>query len=312
MAIKYRGRSFEDAHAYFQFMIDELGFPDIIHFFEEDKVASGNVKLHVDVHIYDVKSPTLVFVPGTSVYGLCYAELLAEIGKKGYNIIAMDPRGHGRSEGDRGDYTIEELMEDVRSVVTYAKKRFNKKVSLMGSSQGGIVSFYLAAQDIKVDSVICQNFADLAWEETFKIARFPKLAKAGSPMVKILGSVLPKVKVSTLTYLNLKKIKLKYFGNLHNFIVHDPFTISKISLRAAKSLVAAKMSKPVEEITIPMFVFQGDSDIVFPLSYTKKLFKKLQCQKQLKVYKDCDHALMVENVDLIKGDLIAWLDKIYK
>ena len=309
--IRYKDKYFEDAKGYFKFMIDELGFPDIIDFFDEEYLENDGIKIHLDIHSYHKDAPTVVFVPGTSVYSLCYAELLSEIGKSGYNIVAMDPRGHGRSSGSRGDYTIRELMDDVKAVVKFAKKRFNQNIALMGSSQGGIVSFYLAAEKIKVDTIICQNFADLTWSETAQIARYPKLAKAGKPFINILGSVLPSVKVSTLTYLNLKKIKLKYFDNLHNFIVHDPFTISKISLRAAKSLVNAEMKMPPEKITIPTFVFQGASDIVFPLSYTEKLYDRLTCPKQMTVYKDCDHAIMVENVDLIKKDIIVWLDNIY-
>lgn len=293
-------------------MIDELGFPDIIHFFESTMVPSGNLQLNVDVHEVSKDVPTVVFVPGTSVYGLCYAEILYEIGKHGYNIVAIDPRGHGRSEGNRGDYTIEELMMDVENVVAYAKKRFNDRVTVMGSSQGGIVTFYLASKGLKVDSIICQNFADLAWKETFNIARFPTLARMSTPLIKLSGILLPWVTVSTLTYLDLKRIKIKYFGNLHNFIVNDPFTISKISLRAARSLVNAEMPNTIESITIPTFVFQGSDDIVFPVSYTQKIYDRLTCQKQMKVYPGCDHAIMVENVELITPDILNWLDGIYR
>lgn len=310
-AIRFREHYFERPEDYFQYMIDALGFPDILHFFESEMLDAGDLKLNIDIHEVSKDAPTIVFVPGTSVYGLCYAELLYEIGKKGYNIVALDPRGHGRSEGSRGDYSIEELMDDVEQVVRFAKNRFNNKVSLMGSSQGGIVCFYLAAKDIEVDSIICQNFADLAWEETHTIARYPKLAKIGRPLIRALGKAFPKLKVSTLSYLDLKSIKIKYFGNLHHFIVDDPFAITKISLRAARSLVKAKLAKPVEEINIPLFVFQGDKDIVFPLDYTKKLYQKLTCPKQMRTYPNCDHAIMVENVDLIKDDMIAWFDNIY-
>ena len=310
--IRFREHYFETPHDYFQYLIDELGFPDIFHFFESEMIQSGNLKLNIDVHIVSIDAPTLVFVPGTSVYGLCYAELLYEIGKKGYNIVAMDPRGHGRSEGSRGDYSIDELMLDVENVVAFAKQKFNNKVSLMGSSQGGIVCFYLAAKGIEVDSIICQNFADLAWKETHTIARYPTLARIGQPLISVLGRAFPTIKVSTLTYLDLKSIKIKYFGNLHHFIVDDPFAITKISLRAARSLVKAKMAKTIEEIKIPLFVFQGDKDIVFPLSYTKKIYERLTCTKQMKTYPECDHAIMVENVELIKGDMIDWLNTIYK
>jgi pimeloyl-ACP methyl ester carboxylesterase len=310
--IRFRGHYFETPQDYFQYMIDELGFPDVLHFFKSEMIDSGDLKLNIDIYTVSPDAPTLVFVPGTSVYGLCYAELLYEIGKQGYNIVAMDPRGHGRSEGSRGDYSIDELMLDVENVVAFAKQRFNKKVSLMGSSQGGIVCFYLAAKDIEVDSIICQNFADLTWKETHTIARYPTLAKIGQPIIRALGRAFPKVKVSTLSYLDLKSIKIKYFGNLHHFIVDDPFAITKISLRAARSLVKAKMAKPIEKIKIPLFVFQGDKDIVFPLAYTKKIYERLTCPKQMKTYSDCDHAIMVENVDLIKDDMVFWLDKIYK
>jgi pimeloyl-ACP methyl ester carboxylesterase len=311
LALQFKGKVFASSNEYFQFMIDELGFPDILHFFESKLIPSGNVNINIDIHTVSKDAPTLIFVPGTSVYGLCYAEILHEIGKAGYNIIAIDPRGHGRSEGKRGDYTIEELMFDVETVVQYAKETFNQKVSLMGSSQGGIVCFYLAAKNIQVDSIICQNFADLAWEETNSIARYPKLAKMGKPLIRFLGKAFPNLTVSTLSYLDLKSIKVKYFGNLYNFIVEDPYAVSKISLRAARSLVNAPMAMPVENIKIPIFVFQGDSDIVFPVAYTQKLYNKLTCKKQMKLYPGCDHAIMVENVGLIKDDLIAWLNESY-
>ena len=208
--IRFQDKYFETPKDYFQYMVDELGFPDIVDYFESKLIPSGNLKLNIDIYTTNKNAPTVVFVPGTSVYGLCYAEVLYEIAKQGYNIVAMDPRGHGRSEGSRGDYTIDELMLDVENVVKYAKTNFNEKVSLIGSSQGGIVCFYLAAKGIKVDSMICQNFADLQWEETSSIARYPALAKIGKPFVKFAGSVLPNVKVSTLSYLDLKSIKIKY------------------------------------------------------------------------------------------------------
>ncbi len=310
--IEFKGKKFHSAAAYFEFMIHELGFPNILHFFESKKIATqGGIKLNIDVHFHSKDAPTIVFVPGTSVYGLCFAEILYLIGKEGYNIVSLDPRGHGRSQGKRGDYTIEELMLDVRTTIKYAKENFNNKVSLFGNSQGGIVSFYLAAEDIEVDSVICQNFADLAWEDTYKLARFPLLAKLSKPFISGIGKIIPHFTVSTLTYLDLKKIKIKYFGTLHDFIQDDPFTISRISMRAARSLIKAKMKKSVEEITIPIFVFQGDADRIFPVEYTKSLYARITSKKKIKIYKDCDHAIMVENENLILPDILAWLQEIY-
>ncbi len=309
--IQYKDQVFNSAQDYFQYMVDTLGFPEVLNHFDTDSIHSDGLQLNLDILNYNKNAPTIVFVPGTSVYGLCYAELLYQVHIAGYNIVSLDPRGHGRSEGKRGDYTIQELMKDVENTVQYAKQMFNSKVSLMGSSQGGIVSFYLAAKDLQVDSIICQNVADLGSKDTNKIVRYPRLASAARPLLNIAGSMFPKLTISTLSYLNLKEIKVKYFQNLHQFIVDDPFTNEKISLRAAKSLAFTSLDKPIEEITIPTFVFQGTNDSIFPVSYTQELYDKLTCNKQLKLYEGCDHAIMVENSDLVKKDIIDWLANIY-
>ena len=101
--LRYKDHYFESTEEYFQFMIDELGFPNILHFFESELIQSDGLKINVDVHTHHKDAPTIVFAPGTSVYGLCYAEILYELGKEGYNIVTLDPRGHGRSEGDDDD-----------------------------------------------------------------------------------------------------------------------------------------------------------------------------------------------------------------
>jgi pimeloyl-ACP methyl ester carboxylesterase len=49
------------------------------------------------------------------------------------------------------------------------------EVSVMGSSQGGIVAFYLAAKDERLRSVICQNIADLSAPEAVQLSRNPLL-----------------------------------------------------------------------------------------------------------------------------------------
>ena len=310
--ITFRGQTFADDDAYFAHLIDALGFPDILDAFERDWVLSDGLRLHLDVHTHHKDAPTVVFVPGTSVYGACYAEILFEIGRAGYNIVSLDPRGHGRSEGRRGDYTIGEIMRDVRTVVDYARSRFNARVSLMGSSQGGIVAFYLAAEGIDVDSVICQNFADLTWSETAELSRYPALARVFKPVVSGLGAVVPGVRVPVASYLDLKGIRIKYFENLHRFIHDDPFTVTHISLRAARSLTTARLARRVEEIDVPILVFQGKRDTVFPVEYTRHLYDRLTCRKAMHLYDHLNHAIMVEDVDVIKGDLIAWLDETYR
>lgn len=306
-----KDKTFETLHDYFDYIAETMGFPRVHEYFESDTVISDGLKIHVDVFEYDKNAPTIVFIPGTAIYGLCYGELLYKLGQHGYNIVSLDPRGHGQSEGLRGDYTISEIMKDAESAISYAIKRFNKKVNLMGSSQGGIVAFYMAAKDERLDSVICQNFADLTSEDTLQLARHPRLFKYLKGMIAKYGHKLPNIQIPVTSYIDLDKIPVKYFGSAKNFMESDPLALKTISLRALQSLASTEIPKPVSKIKVPVMVLQGTADSIFPVSYTQKIFDRLTCRKQLALFPDRSHAVLHEDIDGVVPVVTTWLQDTY-
>ena len=306
------GKSFNTLNDYFDYIVETVGFPPVHKYFKTDTVVSDGIKLHVDIYEFDATAPTIVFIPGTAIYGLCYGELLYKLGQSGYNIVSFDPRGHGQSEGLRGDYSISEIMKDAENVITYAINRFNSKVNLMGSSQGGIVAFYMAAKDERLNSVICQNFADLAAPETLQLARHPRLFKYIKLMIARHGHRLPNVQVPVTSYIDLEKIPVKYFGNAKAFMESDPLTLKTISLRALQSLAHTDMAKPVEEIKVPVMVLQGTADSIFPVSYTQAIFDKITCKKKFSLFPDKSHAVLHEDTDAVIPEIKSWLQEIYQ
>lgn len=306
-----KDRNFNNAEEYFDYIVETVGYPPVHRKFYSDNIVSENHFIHLDIYEHGKDSPTLVFLPGTAIYGMCYAEILEKIGASGFNIVALDPRGHGRSTGERGDYTIKELMTDTQNVITYAINRFGDNVSLMGSSQGGIVAFYLAAKDKRLKSVVCQNFADLTWEESTRLTRFPKMSSMLKPLLKKVGGKAPNAQIPISMYLDLEKIKVKYFGNAKNFMDQDPLALSSISFRAIHSLAVTKIPVAVEEIEVPVMVFQGDADSIFPVDYTQQLFDKLKVQKQMDVFSGMNHAIMTEDPDRVLPAILKWLNKVH-
>jgi pimeloyl-ACP methyl ester carboxylesterase len=305
-------KSFKTPQNYFDYMADTLGYPPYHHHFQSDTIMSDGLRLHLDIYEYDKKAPTIVFIPGTAIYALCYSEMLYKLGKAGYNVVGLDPRGHGHSEGIRGDYTVSELMEDIRNTIDYAIGRFNKKITLMGSSQGGILAFYMAARDERIDAVICQNFADLTGEYTTQLTRHPRLFK----YLRVLiggraGELIQNAMIPMSAYIDMDSIPVKYFGTIRHFIENDPFAVKNISIRALQSLGNTPLDKPVSRIKVPVMVFQGDKDSIFPVSYTQSIFDQLTCPKRMIVYPNMSHALMSENVDEILPDIVTWLTDIY-
>ncbi len=311
--ISTKEKTFENITGYFDYMSETLGYPPYHHYFESDTVMSDGLKLHLDIYEYDRKAPTIIFIPGTAIYALCYAEMLYKLRESGYNIIGLDPRGHGQSEGVRGDYTIPELMNDIENTIDYAIARFGKKVSLMGSSQGGILSFYMAARDERIDTVICQNFADLTGEETTQLTRHPTLFK----YLRLLiggkaGELIQNAMIPMSAYIDMDSIPVRYFGNIRHFIENDPLAVKNISVRALQSLGNTPLDKPISLIRVPVMVFQGDNDSIFPVNYTKNIYEKIACRKKMIVYPKMSHALMSENVDEILPDIVEWLQDTYR
>ncbi|TVR78861.1 MAG: alpha/beta fold hydrolase [Chitinophagaceae bacterium] len=298
---------------YFLRISKKMQMPPLYKSFEKDAIEVNGEKIHLDILRKGKDKPTIVFIPGTAIYAMVFTELLYKLGEAGFNIVGFDPRGHGRSGGKRGSYTITQLIDDTLAVTEYAKKHFNNDISLFGSSQGGIVAFYISAMNLPdIKSVVCQNFADLTAPDIKRLSRFPKLAGVAAPILQKVAKIAPELPVPINLYLDLSKEKLKHFGDFEKFIDQDPLSIKSIRLKALASLTNTPLPKPIEEISTPIMVIQGTSDLIFPVSYTRKLFNKLTCKKKLHLYPKLHHAMLAENVDEVLPPIIEWLNEIHE
>lgn len=304
-------RDYHSLDEYFDYIAETTGYPRIHKEFNNDFIYSDEIRIHLDLLVHDKNTPTVVFMPGTSLYAMCYAEFMYKLHQRGYNVIGFDPRGHGRSEGTRGDYSVEELMRDAQNVISYAIHRFGENVSLMGSSQGGIVAFYLAAKDSRLKGVTCQNFADLTSEASHKLTRFPRLSKYMKPLMLRMGGLAPDTPIPVNIYLDLDSIEVKYFGTAKKFMNIDPLALHSVSFRALQSLASTPLSCAIEDITTPVMVFQGDEDSIFSLDFTQEIYDKLTCKKRFDVFPGANHAIMIDETDTILDPIVNWLEEIH-
>lgn len=301
-----------DIEAYFLRTAEKMKMPPLFRHFKTEYVQSDGFRLHLDVFESEKDNPVVIFIPGTSTYSMCFVELLFKLGNKGYNVIGFDIRGHGRSEGKRGDYTFQEILNDTMAVIHYAAKRFNENITVFGCSQGGIAAFYLAAMEPPfVKSVLCQNVADLCGSGLERLSRYPSLTKHGTPALRAASKIFPRLPVPITFYLDLAKEKLTHFGDFKQFIYQDPLALRSVRLRALASLVSTPLPKPIEEIKIPVMILHGTADLIFPVTYSRKIYQKLNCKKKLQLYKGLHHSMLVENVDEILPDVVDWLNEIH-
>ena len=282
--------------------------PNILDDFSEETITVSSTPLHLRILRANSDAPTVVFIPGTATYAMCYAEFLHGLYRAGMNVVALDPRGHGQSGGLRGHYTVHSIMEDAEHSIKYAKSHFKGPVHLIGSSQGGITALYLATKGVLVDSVVCQNIADLTAKDTATLSRFPWLGRVGKPMLKFLARLLPRVRIPIHSYLALYKVRVKHFGNARRFMQEDPLALEHITLSTLASLASTKLPNPLTKITVPVYVFQGDSDEIFPVAYTRQLVNDIGSpKKKFKVYPQRGHGIMVNEPSQVVLDVVQWI-----
>ncbi len=107
------------------------------------------------LHRWDPAGParaTVLLFHGITAYGGPYGPMIAApLAEAGYTTIALDLRGHGLSDGRRGDYpSAERFRADLRETVTHVR-RSARQLILLGHSLGAMVA--VVAQRTVPDAV---------------------------------------------------------------------------------------------------------------------------------------------------------------
>ncbi len=273
---------------------------------EEAYVEANGIRLHLDILAAAPEAPVLVFIPGTAVHTRVYIELMHALYRRGITVIGFDPRGHGRSSGTRGDYTINEIVDDTLAVVTYARIRFKGRVAVAGSSQGGIAAFYAAARDPSLAAAVCHNMADLNGRDNLQLARIKIPAWMVSTnlfLIKFYG----RFAVPISLYLDLSREHLKDGTDAKTYIYEDPLCNTWVTLRALGSLMKTGLARPVEEITVPIMLIHSDGDHIFPQKYVEGIYQRLNCSKAYLLVEGREHLVMTNHVDEVAPSIANWL-----
>ncbi len=168
--------------------------------------------------------------------------------KNDFDVISMDCRGHGRSSGFY-TFTAKEV-EDLRTVVNYAKGQY-EKIYLIGFSLGGGLVLIHQALENNVDKII-------------SVSSYHSFEKIENHMWK-KEAWIP----------TLKKIELKRW-----------FSIRPSCIIRGK----IKPIDIVEKINIPTLFIAGEKDPTVYYWHTKSLYDKAVCEKKFELFKNGKHA----------------------
>lgn len=127
---------------------------------------SDGHRLDADLHLPDdggqaAPYPVVVTASGYQGLKVIHPERFARVlTPLGYAVLAFDYRGFGLSEGERGRLVPQEWAVDIRTAVDRVSGHAEidpERVSLLGWGLGGGVAVSAAADDPRVQAVVCCN-----------------------------------------------------------------------------------------------------------------------------------------------------------
>lgn len=290
----------------------DLDPQEIKNHIKEAYISSQGLRIHLD--IYDNKENsfkgTIIFLHGTSVYSRFYAEFLYHLFMRKYRVIAPDMMGHGLSEGIRGHFTMNQLVKIVRDVNSYVIENYGENNILMGSSLGGINTLYSVAFDNRFKGAICHNAAIFNEKAYKKILKMNPVLSLVRPLVPLASKIAPRLKLSTRLYLDFNRLaKTEKVLESMNLLLKDPLLCLKYTFKALRTQMKDPLTKPIEQIQIPIMILNGDEDVLFSVDYMNEIYDRLTCQKKcFEILKGASHLIFQENIQDALNRIIPWLE----
>ena len=238
---------------------------------------------------------------GVSEHSGRYAHVAARLNAAGYDVFALDHRGHGSSEGGRANIgRIATAAADIGTLIGIARERSSgPKLFLLGHSMGGAIALEFALdRQAELDGLVLSAPA-VALEAA---SRFELLAG------KTLSVIAPGLGVFPVdpTAVSRDPEVVRDYEN-------DPLNYHrKLPARTVAELAGAIEGFPdrLPDLTLPLLVMVGDADRIVPPDASRMVAERAgSADKRLIEYEGLYHEILNEpEQDKVMDDLVAWLD----
>jgi pimeloyl-ACP methyl ester carboxylesterase len=249
------------------------------------------------------EGPPVVFVHGWALNSDGWQSAMLQTVRAGFQAIAYDRRGHGRSDDPGRGYDYDSLADDLAAVL---EELDVNDATLVGHSMGcGEITRYLSrygekriARAVMVAPLLPfplktrdnpDGFAELASLEAVRAAWVVSfvgwLAQAAPPA---FGPNAPP-----------------------ELIAQTVQSMLRCSLQAAIECNVtgsqADLRPELAKIATPTLVLHGDADASCPLDFTGRKLPALMPNCRLKVYPGATHTLIIEQAAEMTADILAFV-----
>ena len=242
---------------------------------------------------------SVVLMHGLGEHSGRYRHIAGFFNECGFSVRCYDHRGHGRSQGKRGDVINgNPMLQDAEIIIDDFAARFSEPPFLFGHSMGGLFAARFA----------------LAHRSPLRglILSSPALALRVTPFELKMLAVLEKLGPTLCLPSGLKTSFLSHDSRTVAAYKADPLVHGKISARLLRSMLSSVeyCASHARSLAIPtLMLVAGDDRLVDPEG-SKRFFAQLPPGlAQMHVYDDMYHEIFNE-LDTRRpfADLKAWVE----
>ncbi|MGM5485014.1 MAG: alpha/beta fold hydrolase [Nanobdellota archaeon] len=262
--------------------------------------------VHYGRHNLDKDTPCLFFLHGWMAN---WTNLKPEIGhfrKKGYRIIYMDMRGHGKSDvpKDKEGFHLENIAADMKHIMD---KLSVEKVIPIGYSMGGMVSLLFALSFKEVIEGMILLDSSYKGPDYFKVGKFEFDVKRLDPLSKKLAKSIHKEHYKK-DIVDLSRYESTSEGSLiidriRHMHLPNVFYYSD-------EMFNLDLSNRLKEIIKPALVIGSGDDQFFSYETEKKMSELLPNASLEMLFGD--HLDVLAEPSIFSQKIEAFIEKLYK
>lgn len=250
---------------------------------------------------------SILIFHGITAYGGPYGPMIAEqVASSGYDVYVMDLRGHGLSDGKRGDYPSNELfVKDLIETIKLVRSKSEKTI-LLGHSLGAlsaIVATKNSPQD--VDGLVILSAARKIRAGAYAKRKASAVLKTLLGVALLRGTPLIEYRREGMLGLDDPLFNFRYSARFYSVLYGTG------ALRVSRMFRSGVIDSPnlrfERELEIPLLVGLGDHDELFTTDGAKEFHNEIDCDdKEFFVIPGAKHAVFPK-----EGcePLVTWLNR---
>lgn len=229
---------------------------------------------------------------------------------EGYRVIAIDRRGHGRSDQVSEGHDMDHYAADASAVVESLD--LHNAVHVGHSTGGGQVARYVAKygqpQGRVAKAVLVSSVPPLMVKTDTNPGGTPVEVFDG--FRKALGANRAQfyLDVASGPFYGFNREGAEVSqGTIQNWWRQGMIGSAKAHYEGIKAFSETDQTEDLKTITVPVLVMQGDDDQVVPYKNAALLQDKLLANSVLKIYPGFPHGMHTTHADTINADILAFI-----